>query len=75
MMSDEPKISEINFEGWGDEVLNDWGKNSDSLSKIMKAFKNSDIKDQIKQVLFDDCNLDEPKIEEIMNENGISYNK
>ena len=74
-LSDKPNIEEISFEGWGDSILNDWEENLDQLDQIMKAFKLSEIKNTIKQVLLDDCNIEESTISEIMNKNEITYNK
>ena len=71
IMAYEPKLEEISFEGWGDPVINDWEKSTDDLEAILKAIWNSDIKPHINQMLFDDWNLDDSFINEIMNRYGI----
>ena len=75
MAANQPCTSEVSFEGCGDEILNNWGENTDTLNEIMRAFKNSDIREKITQVQFDDCNIDDDKIEKIMNDNKIAFNK
>ena len=74
MMADEPMLREIDFEGWGDIVLNNWGENTDSLEAIIKAFKNSDISEKIKYVYCDNCNIEPWKLKEIWNKNKIVCN-
>ena len=73
-LANNPKIEEISFEGCGDKLLNNWEENLDSLKDIMRAFKNSDVRSCIKRVNLDDCgDIDEDKIEKIMEMNQITY--
>ena len=70
-MAYEPKIEEISFEGWGNEALNNWKENQDSLEAIIRAFSKSDIKQSISQVLFDDCEMDEGTSNDILSRYDI----
>ena len=75
-LADSPNIEELSFEGCGDALLNNWGENLTKLRTIMEGFKNSDVKDKIKKVNLEDCgDIDDAKVEEIMNENGIKFNE
>ena len=65
-MSEEPELQKVNFEGWGDPVLNDWKNNPESLIKILNAFKRSDIRDSIKKFSFDEWNLEDTQIADIL---------
>mmetsp|Transcript_21026 Transcript_21026/g.24241 ORF Transcript_21026/g.24241 Transcript_21026/m.24241 type:complete len:267 (-) Transcript_21026:29-829(-) len=72
-MAFEPAIEEVSFEGCGAAVLNDWANDDSSLHQIMKAFERSEIKSHIKQVILEDCDLEEDRIREIMETHDIKY--
>ena len=62
----EPKLEKINFEGCGDPILNDWRNKPEDLVKILKAFKKSHLKNTIRKFNFDECNLEDDQVSEIL---------
>ena len=75
MMAYDPQLKEISFEGCGDEVLTNWGECTNSFKAIMKGFMNSAIRDKIRLIHCDYCNIEDSELDKIMIESKISCYK